>query len=120
MDEVKRQRLEAAGWKVGTVNDFLELSPEESEIVELKLALSQKLKDIRTSQHLSQIALAKRMNSSQSRIAKIEAGDPSVSLDLLIRGLFSVGATKVEIAQAICGTEETISRKSELMAIGKH
>lgn len=120
MDELKRQRLEAAGWKVGTVEDFLELSPVEAEIVELKLALSQKLKHLRTNQHLSQTSLAKQMNSSQSRIAKIEAGDPSVSLDLLIRGLLTVGATKVDIAQAICDPEETISREGELMAMGKH
>lgn len=120
MDKLKRQRLENAGWKVGTVEDFLELSPEESEFIELKLTLSRKLKHLRTSQHLSQTSLAKRMNSSQSRIAKIEAGDPSVSLDLLIRGLFSVGATKLDIAQAICETEETNGRESELMAIGKY
>ena len=33
MDLAKRQRLEAAGWKIGTVAEFLELTPVESEIV---------------------------------------------------------------------------------------
>lgn len=47
MDLAKRQRLEAAGWKIGTVTEFLELTPVESEIIELKLAISQELKEIR-------------------------------------------------------------------------
>ncbi len=111
MDEKKRQLLEASGWRVGTAEDFLELSPAESEFVEIKLALSQKLKEIRTSQQLSQQALAKRMNSSQSRIAKMEAGDPSVSIDLLVRALCSTGATRKDVAQAIlCGNKNENNR----------
>lgn len=107
MDIEKRKRLEAAGWTVGTVEDFLELSPAESELVELKLTLSQHLKRLRTSQHISQETLAKRMNSSQSRVAKIEAGDPSVTVDLLVRALFCTGATRKDVAEAILsGNEE--------------
>ncbi|MBD2608385.1 helix-turn-helix transcriptional regulator [Scytonema hofmannii FACHB-248] len=106
MDDLKRKRLEAAGWKIGTVNDFLELSPLEAEIIEMKLALSQKLKQFRKNQEITQTSLAKRMNSSQSRVAKLESGDPSVSIDLLIRGLLSVGATKTDIALAFCKDEE--------------
>jgi hypothetical protein len=34
MDQKKRARLEAAGWKVGTVQDFLELSDAESAMIE--------------------------------------------------------------------------------------
>ncbi len=101
MDEIKRQRLEAAGWRVGTAEDFLGLSPPEAELVEMKLALSQHLKRLRISQQLSQSALAKRMNSSQSRVAKMESGDPSVSVDLLVRALFYTGATRKDVAEAI-------------------
>lgn len=101
MDAIKRQRLEAAGWTVGSADEFLELSPEETKIVDLKLALAQELKERRTSQHISQKDLAARMSSSQSRIAKMEAGDPSVSFDLLIRALFYTGATKENIAEII-------------------
>lgn len=101
MDDHKRQQLEAAGWQVGTVADFLELSPSESEMVEFKLALSRKFKSLRESQKLSQKALAEKMQSSQSRVAKIEAGDSSVTIDLILRGLFSMGATRQEIAEAM-------------------
>jgi DNA-binding XRE family transcriptional regulator len=105
METTKRQRLESAGWRVGTVEDFLDLSPVEAELIELKLALTQKLKEIRESHQLSQKALAKRMESSQSRVAKIEAGDPSVSLDLIFRALFSSGATRREVADVISRSE---------------
>ena len=44
------------------------------------------------------------MGSSQSRIAKIESGDPSVSLDLIIRALLTSGATRQELAQVIMGS----------------
>ena len=104
MDPAKRQRLEAAGWTVGDASDFLGLSPEEAAFIELKLALSKRLKQQRESQQLTQEALAKRIKSSQSRVAKMEAGDPSVSLDLLVRTLLSVGATAQDIAEAIQNT----------------
>ncbi|MDJ0675235.1 MAG: helix-turn-helix transcriptional regulator [Calothrix sp. MO_167.B42] len=101
MDEKKRQRLEAAGWHIGTPEEFLQLSPAESKLVELKLILSRYLKELRTSQNLSQTEVAQRMNSSQSRVAKMESGDPSVSVDLLFRALFSTGATFKDVAEAI-------------------
>lgn len=101
MDEVKRKKIEAAGWQVGTVSDFLNLSTPEAEIIELKLLLTQKLKQLRNTKKISQEELAQRMHSSQSRVAKIEAGDPSVSLDLIIRAFLSTGATRQDIAKAI-------------------
>ena len=104
MEPAKRQRLEAAGWIVGDASDFLGLSPEEAAFIELKLALSKRLKQQRESRQLTQQALAKQIKSSQSRVAKMEAGDPSVSLDLLIRTLLSAGATAQDIAEVIQNT----------------
>lgn len=101
MDKMKRKRLEAAGWEVGSPADFLGLSSDEKAFVELKLSLSAKLKERRQRQKLSQAELARRLRSSQSRIAKMEASDPTVSLDLLVRALLATGATKREIANAI-------------------
>ena len=49
--------------------------------------------------------LAKRLRSSQSRVAKMEASDPAVSIDLLIRALLAAGAKKKDIAKAIAQTE---------------
>ena len=101
MNRAKRKQLERKGWKVGTAEEFLGLSPEESRFIELKLALSRWLRERREARRLTQIELAHRLRSSQSRIAKMEAGDPSVSIDLLIRSLFSLGATRRDLARVI-------------------
>ncbi len=96
MDEIKLTRLEALGFKIGTAQEFLGLTDEEDAIVEMHLALSAAIRSRRKQRHISQVRLAERLTSSQSRIAKIEAGDPSVSTDLLIRALFATGATREE------------------------
>jgi plasmid maintenance system antidote protein VapI len=101
MDEAKRRRLEAAGFRVGSAAEFLGLSDAENALVELRFALSTSLKQYRTGQHLSQTALARRLKSSQSRVAKMEAGDPSVSIDLLFRALFILGATPQSVAEML-------------------
>jgi DNA-binding XRE family transcriptional regulator len=101
MDASKRKKLEGAGWVVGSAQEFLGLSDEEAAYVELKLGLSERLRARRTELGLSQSALARRLGSSQSRVAKMEASDPSVSLDLLVRGLLATGATPRDIAAAI-------------------
>ena len=101
MDKKKKRALESRGYKIGSAKNFLGLSKEESEYIELKLALSQALSEQRKQKKLTQIQLAKMLNSSQSRVAKMEKGDPTVSLDLLIKSLLAVGATKKNIAEAI-------------------
>jgi DNA-binding XRE family transcriptional regulator len=97
----KRKRLEAAGWRVGSAAEFLRLKPEEAALVEMKLNLARRLRDVRTNRGLSQEAMAKLLGSSQSRVAKMEAGDRSVSADLLVRSLLLVGASRAEIAREI-------------------
>ena len=101
MDAAKKKRLKEAGWRSGSVAEFLELTPEESALIEIKLRLTELIKKARIRRRLSQTALAERLGSSQSRVAKIEAGDPSVSLDLLVRASFASGATRKELARAI-------------------
>ena len=104
MDTRKKKRLEAEGWRVGSAADFLGLSAEEAAFVELKLSLSGELRERRNDLGLSQAELAERLGSSQSRVAKMEASDPTVTIDLLIRGLLATGATRKEIAGAISPT----------------
>src|SRR5712691_6833667 len=101
MRESKRKRLEAKGWKFGSAKDFLGLSPEEDAYIDLKLRLADAVRVRRRRRHLTQVQLARVMRSSQSRVAKMEAGDPSVSLDLLIRSLLALGTTQRELAQVI-------------------
>jgi len=101
----KREALEAKGWKVGSVAEFLGLSETESALLELKLALGRSLRERRTKQGVTQIELARRLGSSQSRVAKMEAADPSVSLDLLVRSLFALGATPRDLGRVLARSE---------------
>jgi ribosome-binding protein aMBF1 (putative translation factor) len=101
MRKQKKQRLESKGWKIGTVKEFLGLSNEESAYIELKIKLAAGLRQRRREKGLSQSDLAAKLQSSQSRVAKMEAGDPSVSLDLLIRSLISLGASERELSRII-------------------
>ena len=101
MDEHKKNRLTANGWTVGDADEFLGLTPEEAAYVELKLALSDHLKQQRQQRKLTQVELGRLLRSSQSRVAKMEAGDPSVSLDLLIRALLILGTSREDLASMI-------------------
>jgi len=101
MKATRRKKLEAKGWKVGSVEDFLDLTPEEMAYIELKLSLSNSLKERRAKKKLSQVEVAKIVKTSQSRVAKMEAGDPSVSIDLLVKSLLALGASPKEVAKAI-------------------
>jgi len=101
MNQSKQKRLESKGWKVGSVQDFLELSSEETAYIELKLGLARNLQKRRRALKITQTDLARRLRSSQSRIAKMEAGDPSVSLDLLIRSLLALGVSKQSLQRRL-------------------
>lgn len=101
MRAAKRKSLEARGWKIGSVEDFLDLSGQESAYIELRLKLARGLKARRNARGLSQTQLAKAVQSSQSRVAKMEAGDPTVSLDLLVRSLLALGASNRDLGRMI-------------------
>ena len=102
----KRKKLEAKGWKSGSATDFLGLTEEEAAYVELKVKLALALKDFRTKHRLTQQQVAERIESSQSRVAKMETGDPSVSIDLIIRSLLMLGATHKDIAKTLSGSKK--------------
>ena len=101
MKAEKRKKLENAGWKVGSTEDFLELTPEEAAFVEIKLALARDLKRLRQRHKWTQTQVARKINSSQSRVAKMEVADPSVTLDLLVRSLLAMGTSTKEVARII-------------------
>jgi DNA-binding XRE family transcriptional regulator len=101
MNAKKRKRLEAAGWAVEDAASFLKLTPEEAALVQMRIALSRSLRERRVAAGLTQTELARQLESSQSRVAKLEAGDPSVSLELLIRALLTVGASRKDVAHAL-------------------
>ena len=99
MKQEKRKRLETAGWKIGDTQAFLGLSDDEAAIIELKLDLAKAVKAERIRRKLTQDELGKLLGSSQSRVAKMEVGDPSVSIDLLVRSLLRMGATREDLAR---------------------
>ncbi len=101
MKKDKIEKLEKAGWKVGSVSDFLNLKPEEEAIIDIKISLAKKFQNLRKSANLTQVQAAKVLNTSQSRVARMEACDPSVSMDLLIKGLVSLGASKRTVGQTL-------------------
>lgn len=101
MKKVKKEKLAQAGWRVGDAQDFLGLSDEEVSLIETKRALMRMLKEARKSNRVTQARLAQMINSSQSRVAKMEAASGDVSLDLVFRALFALGVSHEEVAQTI-------------------
>ena len=99
MDSKNRKRLEGQGWVTGDAADLFGLTPEEARLIDLKLALRASIKEERNRQGITQEELAKAMGSSQSRLAKIERGDPSVSVDLLLKALMALGMTNKQISK---------------------
>lgn len=108
MKAPKRAKLQDAGWVIGDAADFLDLSPAEAAYVEMKLSLSLALRRWRSTRRLTQTELAKRLGSSQSRVAKMEAGDPTVSADLLLRSLLALGATPKDIASSLTKSRQRV------------
>jgi DNA-binding XRE family transcriptional regulator len=101
MKAEKKKKLEAAGWNVGEAADFLALTPEEAEFVEIKLALARRLRALREQHHWTQAELARHVGSSQSRVAKMEAADATVSVDLLVRSLLAAGANRRDLGRVV-------------------
>ncbi len=99
MKTEKQKKLAAAGWKIGNAEEFLELSEAEAAYIAMKLSVGQQIRELRKANAMTQAELAKRVRSSQSRIAKMETGDPSISLDLLIRTVLALGATQDQVAE---------------------
>ena len=112
MKTAKKKKLEAAGWKVGSAAEFLELTPEETVLVNLKLDLAARVKELRTEQNVTQTKLATMLGSSQSRVAKIESADSSVSFDLLLRSLVTLGDSRKELADVVGVKRRSASRKT--------
>lgn len=103
MEKKKRERLLAAGWKVSTAAEFLDLSPEEEALVEARIALTRRIRSVREEKGMTQVQVARLIGSSQSRVAKMEAADRSVSIDMMMRTLFRLGQTPRQVGRALAG-----------------
>jgi DNA-binding transcriptional regulator YiaG len=89
------------GWVEGSVQDLLDLTDADMEYIETRRALSKLLKNRRGKLRLSQVQVAARLHTSQSRVAKMEKADPTVSADLLLQSLFRLGIKRKDVAQVI-------------------
>ena len=103
MEKKKRERLLAAGWKVSTATEFLDLSPEEEALVEARIALTRRIRSVREERGMTQVQVARLIGSSQSRVAKMEAADRTVSIDMMMRTLFRLGQTPRQVGRALAG-----------------
>ena len=101
MDAKRLRKIKEKSWGAGSVAEFLDLSSEEMAYIDMRFKLAKSLREKRKKQRLSQAKLAKRIKSSQPRVAKIEAGDPSVSIDLMIRTLLALGASQKEVGRIL-------------------
>ena len=101
MNSKKKKRLGDKNWVIGDAADFFGLTPEETLLIDLKLALRASVKEERKKRNVTQSELAKAMGSSQSRIAKMERGDPAVSVDLLLKALMALGMSNRQISKII-------------------
>ena len=101
MNKAKQARLEARGWKVAGIEEFLGLSKEEAVFVEMKLALARCLRELRMRRNLSQSQVAELIGSSQSRVAKMESGDPTVTIDLMLRSVLAMGASPRQVGRVL-------------------
>ena len=101
MDKVKKEKLQAKGWKVGSTQEFLGLSDEEARLIDTKISLIKMLKERRKSLGITQEELATRIHSSQSRVAKIEKGERDVSMDLILKSLYALNTDNKEIAERV-------------------
>lgn len=101
MDKKSKRKLESEGWTTDDTREFLGLTDAEAEFIEMKLALADELRAYRLARHLNQTQVARIVGSSQSRVAKMEAADPSVTIDLLVQTLLKLGAARKDVASAV-------------------
>jgi hypothetical protein len=87
MDLAKRQRLEAAGFRVGNPQDFLKLSKPECELIELRLLLESAIRE------------RKHTIDAAEATCTPAVGEPTI--DAMFRDYFSTGASLRDLLQVL-------------------
>jgi predicted XRE-type DNA-binding protein len=91
MKAEKQRALEAAGWRFGDAAEFLEMTDEERQVLDVRVEAALAIRRQRKVLKLSQKQLASRIKTSQPRVAKIERAAADVSLDQMLRAFAAVG-----------------------------
>lgn len=105
MTTQKQKKLEAAGWTVGDAADFLGLTPEEAQLVAIRARLSRALRQRRRDLRWNQTTLARKIGTSQARIAKAEGARAGISIDFFIQALVATGADGKMIGRIVGGED---------------
>ncbi len=116
MNQSTRKRLEAIGARVTNVQEFLDLTDADMAFIEMKIALAKLLRERRKSAELTQEQAARLLGSSQSRVAKMEAGDPAVSMDLLVGSLLKLGASPRVVGERLRAVRPSVPSATVTMA----
>ena len=98
MDAERKKKREAADWKFGDYADFLDMTPEEKAVVEIRLAATREMERLRAENPISQEELARRMGTKQPNVSKLFKNPGKATLDTLFRALLALGSTPKKIA----------------------
>lgn len=92
MKAEKRARLEKLGYRIyEDAADWLGLTDEEKRLLDLRMSVTQAVRDLRTSLGLTQAQLAEKLGSTQPRIANLELGQRGFSMDFAVKALLAMG-----------------------------
>jgi predicted XRE-type DNA-binding protein len=101
--DLRRGALVGSEWCEGDAGDFLQLTPEHSALVSIRVDLSERLLRLRWAQDWKQADVAGRLRASRATVSKMENADMSVSLDALLRALLTLGLSQRQVGFAIAG-----------------
>src|SRR5262245_26622057 len=91
MNERKRLRLERAGWRSGTVQQFLGLTDAAAAYIETSVLLAAALRAVRRRRRMSLGVAARTIGTTTAAVGKLEAGNPSATIDELLGALLALG-----------------------------
>ena len=106
MDALTKKLMQEAGFESGSVGELLGLSEAQETLVETKVRLTELLREERRARGWSQNRLAQAMEKKQQVVARIEMAHRSVSLDLLLRALFTMGVKPSRVARELEACEQ--------------
>ena len=108
MDALTKKLMQEAGFESGSVGELLGLSEAQETLVEIKVRLTQLLREERRARGWSQNRLAQAMGKKQQVVARTEMAHRSVTLDLLLRALLTIGVKMSRIARELEACEQYV------------
>ena len=101
MKAKKKKALELAGYKMTDSVEWLELSPEEEAIVKIRVNFAMEIDRVCKERGITQQALAEKIGTRQSGVARMLNNPSKVTIDSLIKTLLVLGTPSKRIAALI-------------------